>query len=402
MIKKISPRLTMLCVGLALLLSACKKEPDKSVMGGATTSTSTSTSISTSQAPSSTQLAQVPSPAAPESAPASAPGQAPAAAPAGMPATPGAVGNPGASAAEQPMKLDKLPAIVAKVNGKPVKKEELIQGAQVMQVELAQRSQKIVPTAAFYRKVLDDLVSFILIQQDAQAQGVTASPQEVQQQVDARKKAFPNDAAFQKALKQAGMTEAILRQETDNQIVVQKFLATKLAPQVNITDQTAKQFYDQNKEAMTAPERVHLRHIVVQIPPKATEADKAKAKARADEAYKKVQAGGDFNKLAAEYSDDTRSKNVGGDIGWIVKGQTVPAFEAAVFALKKNNDITPVVETRSGYHIIQLLDRQAAGEMPFDQVKPRLITMLKQRGVQQLLQTHAQDLRSKAKIEIYL
>jgi peptidyl-prolyl cis-trans isomerase C len=395
MIKKISPRLMMLCAGLALLLAACKKAPDKSVMAAATPATS--------QTPSSSQLAQVPAPATSVNAPApTSPGPAAQTAPAETPAPTGPASSPAAPATEQPMKPDKLPAIVARVNGKPVKKEELIQGAQVMQVELAQRGQRIVPTAAFYRKVLDELVSFILIQQDAKAQGVTASEQDIQQQIDARKKSFPNDAAYRKALAQAGMTEAILRQETDNQLVVQKFLETKLASQVNITDQMARQFYDQNKSAMTAPDRVHLRHIVIQLPPNVTAADKAKAKERAEEAYKKVQAGEDFNKLAAQYSDDPRSKTVGGDVGWIVKGQTVPPFEAAAFALTKPNQIAPLTETRDGFHIIQLLDRQAAGEIPFEQVKGRLMTMLKQRGVQKLLQAHAEELRSKAKVEVYI
>ncbi|HEX4496918.1 MAG TPA: peptidylprolyl isomerase [Thermoanaerobaculia bacterium] len=396
MMTKISPRLTMLCVGLALLLSAgCKKGgPDKSVMGGATPATSPA-------APSTATSQPAQTPATPAASGSTAP-VAPSAAPAAMPSPAGPQGAPGNSATEQPMKVDKLPAIVARVNGQAVKKQELIQGAQIMQVELAQRGQRIVPTPAFYRKVLDQLVSFILIQQDAKAQGVTAPPQEVQQQLDARKHAFPNDAAYRTALAKADMTEATLRQETENQIVVQTFLETRLASQVNINDQTARQFYDQNKSSMSAPERVHLRHIVIAVDPKTSPADKEKAKQKAEEVYKKVQAGEDFGKLAAQYSDDPKSKSVGGDIGWIVKGQTVPNFEAAAFALTKPNDIAPVTETRSGYHVIQLLDRQAAGEIPFEQVKPRILAMLKSQAVQKLLQTRAEELRQKAKIETFI
>jgi parvulin-like peptidyl-prolyl isomerase len=397
MMNRISPRLTMLCVGLALLLSAgCKKGPDTSVMGSATPATSPAApSTSTSQP------AQAPAPATP-AAPQSASPVVPPAAPAAMPNPTGPQGNPGSSATEPPMKVDKLPAIVARVNGQAVKKQELIQGAQIMQVEFAQRGQRIVPTAAFYRKVLDQLVSFILIQQDAKTQGVTAPAQEVQQQLDARKHAFPNDAAYRKALAQADMTEATLRQETENQIVVQKFLETRLASQVNITDETARKFYDLNQKEMSAPERVHLRHIVIQVDPKASPADKEKAKQKADEVYKKAQAGEDFGKLATQYSDDPKSKTVGGDIGWIVKGQTVPAFETAAFALTKPNDLSPVIETRDGYHVLQLLDRQAAGELPFEQVKPRLLAMLKQQAVQKLLQSRAEELRLKAKIETFI
>jgi parvulin-like peptidyl-prolyl isomerase len=399
--KTISPRLMMLCVGLALLLSAaCKPKADKSVMGGAA---STSPATSTSQPASAgqpDQTAQAPAttiaghtPAAP------APGSTPSTNPPGMPT---AAGSPSAEPQEQAMKPEKLPAIVARVNGKPVKREELIQGGQVMLLQLAQRGQKVVPTPAFYRRVLDDLVAFTLIQQDAKAQGVTASPQEVQQQIDARKRAFPSEDAYKKALAKAGMTEAILREEAANQIVVQRFLETKVASQVTVSDQAARQFYDKNQSSMSAPERLHLRQIVIGVAQNAPAADKAKAKAKAEEVYKKIQAGEDFAKLVPQYSDDPGTKNRGGDIGWIVAGQTVPQFEAAAFALKKPNEITPPTETRAGYHVIQLLERQAAGVIPFEQVKDRLMAMMKQQQVQKLLQTRAEELRAKAKVEVYI
>jgi peptidyl-prolyl cis-trans isomerase C len=392
-IQKISPRLTMLCVGLALLLSvACKGKADKSVMGGAASTSPASSTSQPAQAPATATSGSAPSPAAQSTT-----------APTGMlPTAASPAGSPGALQEEQAMKPEKLPAIVARVNGKPLKREELIQAAQVMQMQRAQHGQRVVPTSAFYRRVLDDLIAFTLIQQDAKAQGVTASAAEVQQQVDARKRTFPSEDAYKKALAKAGMTEAILREEADNQIVVQKFLESQVASKVNVSDLTARQFYDQNKSSMTAPERVHLRQIVIQVAQNAPEADKAKAKQKGEEVYKKVQAGEDFAKLATQYSDDPGSKARGGEIGWIVAGQTIPQFELAAFALKKPNEIAPLTETRAGYHVIQLLERQAAGEIPFDQVKPRLVAMLKQQQVQKLLQARAEELRAKAKVEVYI
>jgi peptidyl-prolyl cis-trans isomerase C len=398
MIKTISPRLTMLCVGLALLLSAaCKPKADKSVMGGAASTspaTSTSQPAQPGQAPATTIAGHAPAATAQGSTPSTAPG--------GMPPTAGSpAGNP-AEPQEQAMKPEKLPAIVARVNGKAVKRDELIQASQVMLMQLAQRGQRVVPTPAFYRRVLDDLVAFTLIRQDAQAQGVTAPPQEVQKQIDARKRNFPSEAAYKQALAKAGMTEAILREEAANQIVVQTFLETKVAAQVSVSEQAARQFYDKNQSSMSAPERVHLRHIVVQVAKNASAADKEKAKAKAEEVYKKVQAGEDFGKLVTQYSDDPGTKNRGGDIGWIVAGQTVPQFEAAAFALKKPNEIAPVTETRDGFHVIQLLERQPAGVIPYDQVKDRLMTMLRQQQAQKLIQARAEELRAKAKVEVYI
>jgi peptidyl-prolyl cis-trans isomerase C len=117
---------------------------------------------------------------------------------------------------------------------------------------------------------------------------------------------------------------------------------------------------------------------------------------------KRLKAGEDFAKLAQENSEDPGSQPRGGDLGWMARGQTPPPFEQAAFALKKPNDISPVVESPFGYHIIQLLERQPAAEIPYEQVKDRLGMMLKQQQAQQQIEARVKELRSKAKVEIYI
>src|SRR6185295_16688243 len=115
-------------------------------------------------------------PASPAPAPAS---PAPANPAAGQ--TPGTATAPGAPADNKmPLAANDLPEVVAKVNGKPIRKLELIQAAQVVQLQLAQRGQPVMPSAMFYRQVLEQIIAITLLQQDAKAQGVAASDQEVQ------------------------------------------------------------------------------------------------------------------------------------------------------------------------------------------------------------------------------
>jgi peptidyl-prolyl cis-trans isomerase C len=395
MLKKISPRLTLLSVGLALLLSlsvGCKPKAEESVM-----KTDNTASGQTATPPA------VPNSASSEPLNPAASGELPP----GSPTAPGQSGQPGQPgtlpADNTPMATDKIPAVVAKVNGQEIKKDDLLKGGQVVQMRLAQMGRQIVPTKAFYNQVLNELITIRLLQQDAKAQGVNPSDQEVQQIVAANKGQFPSEDAYKKALQQAGISEATLRQQAREQLAVKKYVDTRIASTVNVSDQTAKDFYEKNKNKMQMPERLHLRHIMVQVPQNAPPADKEKAKQKAEGLLKRLKAGEDFAKLATESSDDPSSKARGGDIGFMTRGQNAPPqFEAAAFALKNPNDLSGVVETPIGYHIIQLVEKQAASTVPYDQAKERIMTVLREQEIQKQVAARAGQLRQKGKIEVFI
>lgn len=385
---------TLLSVGLALLLSlsaGCKPKAAETPGAAGTPGTPGAPGTAAGTAASAGQPAPPPVPSHPTASPNA------------TPALPGeAPGTPATAADNAPISPDKIPAVVAKVNGQAIKKNDLLEGGQVVRMRFAQMGQQLSPSAKFYHQVLNELIAITLLQQDAKAQGVIPSPQEVQQAVAARKGAFPNEAAYKQALQKAGISEESLRQQASDQLAVQKYVQTRIAPGVNVSDQTAREFYDKNKEKMQVPERLHVRHILIQVKPDAPAADKAKARQKAEEALKKVQAGGDFAKLAGEYSDDPGSKSRGGELGWVSKGQAVPQFEAAAFALQKPNDVSGIVEAPYGFQIIQLLEKQAPTTVPFDQVKERIVQGLKSQEVQKLVQARAEQLRAKGKVETYL
>jgi len=387
MSNKTSLRLPLISLGLSFLLAgwmACKPAADKPE--------------DTAAAPGADKTAASQT-ATPGSQP--APGQ-PAAGGEGM-STPAAPANPANPADAKPVLPKDLPAVVAKVDGKPITRDDLLQASQAVQIRLAQQGRPITPTVGFYRQVLDEIVGIALLQEDAKTSGVTASDQEVQQQLTQRKSVFPDEATYKKALAKAGLTEEKLRQQTRDQISVQKYLQSRLAQAGNVSDQATREFYDKNKAQMQAPERVHVRHILIGTGEKASPADKQKARQKAEDVLKRLQAGEDFAKLAQENSDDPGSKIRGGDLGWLVKGQNVPpAFEKAAFALTKPNELSPVVESPFGYHVIQFVERQASGPIPYEQVKPRIAQLLQQQQAQQQLAARVRELRSKAKVEVFL
>ncbi|HXO20797.1 MAG TPA: peptidylprolyl isomerase [Thermoanaerobaculia bacterium] len=324
---------------------------------------------------------------------ASAPGAA--TAPAGTAAKP--------AGAPEAISPEKLPAVVAKVNGQEIKKDELLKEADGVKAQLGQNGN-LPPAlpATFYRQVLDGMIARHLLQQEATAQGVTVTDDEVKTQVAQLRGQFPNPEEFNKALAAQGLTEQQFLQTAKQQLTVRKYIQTKIlegAPAAN--DAAIKAFYDQNQDKMKQPERVHLRHILVKVDPSASAADKQKARAKADGVLARVKKGEDFAKLAKENSDDPGSKDNGGDLNWAQRGQFVEPFEKAAWALKKD-EVSPVVESQFGYHVIQLLDRQDASVLPFEQVKPRIAEFLKQKQSQEQVQVRIQALRAKAKVETFI
>ncbi|MGA7871749.1 MAG: SurA N-terminal domain-containing protein [Candidatus Binatus sp.] len=149
-----------------------------------------------------------------------------------------------------------------------------------------------------------------------------------------------------------------------------------LAANYTPTDKEVEDYYKRNvKERFTHPDEVHARHILIAVPAGATDKEKAAAKARALEVLKQAQAGGDFAKLAAKYSDDPSNKLEGGDLGTFGRGQMIKPFEDAVFAMKPGQ--IAMVETRFGFHIVKLEQIKPAHTDTLAEAKPKIIEELR-------------------------
>ncbi len=155
----------------------------------------------------------------------------------------------------------------------------------------------------------------------------------------------------------------------------------KVGAGIQITDaQLQKAYRDQQSDFQT-PERVQARHILL----KSDATNDAVVKAKAEDLLKQIKAGGDFAKLATANSQDPGSAAKGGELGWIVRGQTVPEFEKAAFSLKPG-ETSGLVKTEYGYHIIQVEAHEQAHLQPFEEVKAQLATEVQKQGAAQLMQ----------------
>ncbi|HJX27645.1 MAG TPA: peptidylprolyl isomerase [Thermoanaerobaculia bacterium] len=321
-------------------------------------------------------------------------------------AAPGTPGQPGAAPspeAAKPVDPNQLPAVVARVNGEEIKKQELVDQAQEMRQQLARLQGIQAPlNSAFYNDVLNSMVANRLLLQEAKTLGLMFTDAEIEAEIQKIKSGFPNEEAYRQQLATNKVTEAQLRNQMRSAGTVDKLIRSRIAPSIQVSEADARAFYDKNQEQMKQPPRVHLRHILIKAEPNTPAAERQKARQKAEDLLSQVKNGGDFAALATANSDDPGSKPRGGDLSWVTPGQTVPAFEKAAFALKNPNDLSPVVETRFGFHIIQLLEREAEKTVPFEQAKDQIGQMLRQQQGQEKLRAHVEELKAKGKVETFL
>jgi peptidyl-prolyl cis-trans isomerase D len=158
----------------------------------------------------------------------------------------------------------------------------------------------------------------------------------------------------------------------------------KLEQAVNPTDADLLKIYNQNKDPYRTQDRVKARHILLNTTGKSKDEEVA-IKAKADSLLKQLKSGGDFAKLATENSQDPGSATKGGDLGWLTHGQTVPEFDKAAFTLKPG-EISDLIKTQYGYHIIQVQEKEAARLKPFEEVKTEIAANYKKAKVSQEVQ----------------
>jgi parvulin-like peptidyl-prolyl isomerase len=133
----------------------------------------------------------------------------------------------------------------------------------------------------------------------------------------------------------------------------------------------------------------------------ATAEQREAARQKADSLRQRVQAGEDFSQLARENTDDEGTRETGGELLWLTRGQTLPAFETAAFALQAG-ELSEVVESPIGYHLIKLLERTEEREITFEEASPRIEQFLQQQEYQKGLRELAEKLKAKAEVEIFL
>jgi len=245
-------------------------------------------------------------------------------------------------------------------------------------------------------QALDGVILERIMDEQVKNAGITVSDSDVNERIT-------------KLLTQQGMTMDGLKslltaqgqsfdeflKEMKKGLAYEKFVDKQVGP-VEINDADALEYYKQNEEDYNTPEQVRASHILLKVAPTATEEEKAAAKAKIEKLLKEIKEGADFATLARENSD-CPSKAKGGDLGFFERGAMVKPFEDAAFAMQPGQ-MSDVVETQFGYHIIKVTDRKSAGVTPFEKAKPDIIKTLQQVKKGELFRKYIAKLKAEAKV----
>ena len=246
--------------------------------------------------------------------------------------------------------------------------------------------------------LLEQLIAADLLYQAGQKVEVKDLEKQIDEKVAQGKARFATTEEFDKALKAQDLDEKLLREYTRKEILVNNLIEKEIVPKVTVSDEEIKKFYDDNKDRyFHKPEQVRASHILIGVDEKADAETKKKAKEKAEALLKEIKAGKDFAELAKANSTCPSSAQ-GGDLGFFGKGQMVPSFEQAAFGLKPG-EVSGVVETQFGYHIIKLTDKKPAENITLDEAKPKIVELLKNQKIQTKVAEYIKELHSKIKVE---
>ncbi|MEJ2200303.1 MAG: SurA N-terminal domain-containing protein [Desulfuromonadaceae bacterium] len=269
---------------------------------------------------------------------------------------------------------------------------------QFSQGGLAQLSEA--ELAALRQQVLPSLIEETLIAQRVEKQGLVVSEEEVEAAIDdvQRQNQLSRDDLIQ-ALSLQGMDYTAYREKLRRQILRYKLLGREIKSKVDVSKQEMLDYFREHIEDYRQKPSVHLARISFSLSEKPTLAEIAGVRDLAQEALGKIRQGEEFFTVLLEYSASQLAD--GGDMGIFGEGELTPAFEQALAGLEEEQ-VSDLIETPMGFHILKIVDRQTGSVRQFDAVKDEIAKILTAKKTEEAFQVWSEELRKNADIDIRL
>lgn len=251
----------------------------------------------------------------------------------------------------------------------------------------------------FQEEVLEQLIVQELLWQEAQDRDFVVSSDTVDQELAALKESFETDTAFQFKIREGGYTEETFRENIRQQKSVQQMIAQEIIPSIEIDEATLNGFYERNIAQMQLPERIRARHILIKSDPTDAQS-RTMAAAKLKSIQQRLENGESFALLALENSEGP-SASRGGDLGFFGRGQMVAPFEQVVFSMQPG-EISDIVETEFGLHLIKVEERHESGTASLAEAAPQIRSYLAQQALEGTLASLVDSLRAERGVTIHL
>lgn len=291
-----------------------------------------------------------------------------------------------------------LPKIAGKVNG------EIVPLAHVEMIALrllAESGDQPKDRPFAYRRALQQLIVRELLFQEALARKLKADDARVEAAYNEARVPYPDDKTWLAFLTQQGMDADIFRREIRAQQTIAVLLDAEGLAAGPVSDKDTRAYYDAHPERFDSGERLRASHILIRVPGDAPPQQKEELRRKTQGLLDRIRKGEDFAAIARQYSGDPASAAKGGELEAFHRGQMVPAFETAVYALKAG-ELSSVVETPFGFHIIKLHERLPALKAPFEAVKDQIAPAVLEERRSKRVEALVAQLWAAARIETYL
>ncbi len=291
---------------------------------------------------------------------------------------------------------------VAEVNGAIITRGDLDREMVVVKKRFGRTGRNIsgAQLSQLEGNVLDSLIGRELLFQDARKAGIQIGDEAIDKQLETLKKRFPEEKDFKNAMEQMHLSEQDVRGQIRQGMTIQKYVEGKFINRISIGEEETKAYYDGHQAMFKKQEEVRASHILIKVDPKADEKTKLAARQKLEGIQKELLGGADFGKLAKKYSEGPSAAK-GGDLGYFHRGQMVPPFEKVAFALKPG-EISDIVVTRFGYHLVKVTDKKPGKTLAYAEVKDKLSRYLKEKKVGKAIDDHVQELKKVAKVKRFL
>jgi foldase protein PrsA len=272
---------------------------------------------------------------------------------------------------------------VAVVNDIPIRQDEVDAYVNFLIVQSTEAGEDISEEELeeIEVNIIDSLIVVKILEEYAGKNNIAVSKEDVDTQMQAIINSYEDESEFEKDLKSMNIDREFLEYELMNQVLRSK-IYTEVTSGVIVTEEQVEQYYEENKDSLfTIPERVRISHILSAFPwttddsIEKNEQDKGKAREKIEYVARQLESGAEFGDMAREYSDDTSTGTDGGDLGFITRGQMVEEFEDTAFSLEIG-EVSSIIETSYGYHILKVFDRQEETAQGFEEVKGDISTYL--------------------------
>jgi len=290
----------------------------------------------------------------------------------------------------------------ASVNGSIITTKQLGREMKQVQQRLASQGKQLTDSelSEIKKDLLESLINRELIHQESRRQKISAEESDVAAQFDGLKKRFPNEAEFNKALQQMDISEAEIKNQIRQELDLKAFIDKNFSQKISVSEPEMRAYYDLHPDFFKQPEKIRASHILIKVDPQADSAQKTESRQQLEQVQQKIDAGEDFGALAKAFSQGPSSSR-NGDLGYFGRGQMVKPFEEAAFALKPG-EVSGIVETTFGYHLIKVFDKKPETTATFDQVKNKIEQYLKQEKIRKEIGELIEHLKQKAVVQKYL